>query len=355
MKISMRPKILIVTLSIILSGIIGGILGNWIFIYFLDTYYDIPNGNYGTVQTSTTIPIRSPEKNTDSTSIAASVANSEGSLVGIFKRSNFYLPSNKVGQAVIMTSDGWLMSPLQFEAVDEKSLSEYVVVANDKKVYDIDSVIADKLNKISFIRLQKASNLPVKDFVFSRDIVSGQEVIGLEWKGAVTSGLMNYRQLGVRSSEGSLNQLMVDGLESPDIFLFDLSGRMIGFSVDNIVYDIDGIQASLNKIITLGKINYARLGIHYIPLADLPVESGDGALITTADKKPAIIKGSPAEKAGLIAGDIIMSIDRVQINSASDISAILKQRLPGDVISISFSRNKEIKNIEVALDEQVMQ
>ncbi len=355
MKISIRPKIILVSISIILSGIIGGILGNWIFIYFLDVYYDIPNGNYGAVQTSNNIPIRSPEKNTNNSSIAVSVASAEGSLVGIFKRSNFYLPSSKVGQAVIMTSDGWLMSPMLFEAVDEKSLSDYVVVANDKKVYDIDSVIADKLNKISFIRLDKASNLPVKDFVFSRDIVSGQEVVGLEWKGAVTSGLMNYRQLGIRSSEGSLNELSVDGLNSANIFLFDLSGRMIGFSVDTIVYDIDGIQASLNKIITDSKIRYARLGIHYIPLSDLPVESGEGALITSADKKPAIIKGSPAEKAGLLAGDIILTIDRVQINASSDIATILKQHIPGDSVGISFSRNKEIKNIEVTLDELIIQ
>lgn len=355
MKISIRLKIILVSFSIILSGIIGGILGNWIFIYFLDTYYDIPNGNYGAVQTSTNIPIRSPEKNTNNSSIAVSVANAEGSLVGIFKRSNFYLPSNKIGQAVIMTSDGWLMSPIQFEAVDKKSLSDYVVVANDKKVYDIDSVIADKLNKISFIRLDKANNLPVKDFVFSRDIVSGQEVVGLEWKGAVTSGLMNYRQLGIRSSEGSLNELSVDGLKSTNIFLFDLSGRMVGFSMGTIVYDIDGIQASLNKIITDSKIRYARLGIHYITLNDLPVESGEGALITAADKKPAIVKGSPAEKAGLLAGDIILTIDRVQINASSDIAAILKQHVPGDNVGISFSRNKEIKNINVTLDELILQ
>jgi hypothetical protein len=74
MKISIRPKIILVSISIILSGIIGGILGNWIFIYFLDVYYDIPNGNYGAVQTSNNIPIRSPEKNTNNSSIAVSVS-----------------------------------------------------------------------------------------------------------------------------------------------------------------------------------------------------------------------------------------------------------------------------------------
>lgn len=355
MNISTRPKILFLTIIIVIASIIGGTLGNWIFIYFLDTYYDIPYGNYGTAPISTTMPIRSPQKNNESNSIAGSVANAESSLVGIFKRSSFYLPKNKVGQAVIMTSDGWLMTTMSLPSEGTGNFNDYVVVANDKKVYEIDKVIADNLNNIRFVHLKKASNLPVKDFIQSRDIAPGQEVIGIEWKGAVTVGLVNYRSPDVRSSEGSLNELSVVGLESPNIFLFDLSGRMLGFSRNNIVFGIDGIQTSLNKIVTTGKITYARLGIHYVSLADLPVESGEGALITAADKKPAIIKGSPAEKVGLLPGDIITSIDKEPVNSTSDISSMLKQYLPGESIDLSFSRKKEIKNIQVTLDEQTLQ
>lgn len=357
MNISARSKIVFITTIIVIASIGGGIVGNWLFIYFLDTYYDVPNGNYGTVPTSATMPIRSPQKNIDSTAIAGSVTNAESSLVGIFKRSNLYIPKNKVSQGVIMTSDGWLMSTMLFSSEGAGNFSEYVIVANDKKVYEIDKVINDSLNKISFIHLKKASNLPVKDFVLSRDIAPGQEVIGMEWKGAVSTGLVNYRSPDVRSSEGALNELSVVGLESPttpNIFIFDLGGRMIGFSRNNIIFDIDGIQASLNKIITSGKTRYARLGIHYISLADLPVESGEGALITAADKKPAIIKGSPAEKAGLQAGDIILSIDKESINVSSDISSLLKQYLPGEIIDVTFSRKNEIKNIQVTLDEQAL-
>jgi len=264
MNISTRPKILFLTVIIVIASIIGGTLGNWIFIYFLDTYYDIPNGNYGTAPISTTIPIRSPQKNNESNSVANAVASAESSLVGIFKRSSFYLPKNKVSQAVIMTSDGWLMSTMLIPSEGAGNFNEYVIVANDKKVYEIDKVITDNLNKISFIHLKKASNLPVKDFVLSQDITPGQEVIGIEWKGSVASGLVTYRSPDVRSSEGSLNELSIIGLESPSIFLFDLSGRMLGFSRNNIVFDIDGIQSSLNKILTTGKITYARLGIHYV-------------------------------------------------------------------------------------------
>lgn len=355
MNLSTRPKLLLITVIIVIASVIGGTLGNWIFIYFLDTYYGIPNGNYTTVQTSTTMPIRSPQKNNESNTVATAVSNAESSLVGIFKRSNLYLPKNKASQAVIMTSDGWLMTTMSLPTEGSGNFNEFVVVANDKKVYDIDRVVADNLNKVTFIHLKKASNLPVKDFILNQDITAGQQVIGLEWKGIINIGLVNYVSLDVRSSEATVNQLSVIGLEAPSLFLFDLSGRMLGFSRGGVVSDIDGIQASLNKILRTGKTQYARLGIHYVSLGHLPVESGEGALITAADKKPAIIKGSPAEKAGLQAGDIILSINKEQINSSSDIASMLQQYLPGSSITISFSRKKEIKEIQVTLDEQIIQ
>lgn len=356
MTIIDRPRLLLVTFIILFASLVGGVIGNWLFIYFLDTYYGIPNGNYVAAPSSGNIVIRNPQKNNNVTAtIASAVSNAESSLVGIFKRSNFYIPKNKVGQAVIMTSDGWLMTTLPSPTEGVDGFKDYVVIANDKKVYEIDRAVTDTLNNVTFLHLKKASNFPVKDFILAHDIAPGQEIVGIEWKGVVNTGLVSHLSPDVRSSEASPTELAVVGLQAPNLFLFDLGGQIFGFTREQKAFAIDSVQASLNKVLMSGKIKYARLGIYYISLADLPVESGEGAVITLNDKKVAIIKGSPAERAGLQTGDIITAINKTPITASTDIATILKQFKPGETITITFLRKKEVRTIQVKLDEQIVQ
>lgn len=62
-----------------------------------------------------------------------------------------------------------------------------------------------------------------------------------------------------------------------------------------------------------------------------------------------IAKGSPAEKAGLLFKDIVLSIDSVKIKNFDDIGFAIKDKKPGNSINLIYMRNGQIGNTSVIL------
>lgn len=345
MKFPERFKFVVIIIILVVGSIAGGILGNWLFIYYIDKYYELPGG-----QTNLPAVIRSPEKVISSdAAITQAIAAADSNLVGIFKRGAVYLPQNKLGQALILTNDGWLMSSLTLPTTPA-SWQNYTVVASDRKVYEIDRVVV-ATDTITFIHLKKVNNLPVQDLVSSHEIVPGQSVLAVEWRGMIEKGLVVNPEITIRSSETPVVNLPVSGLAAPESFLFDTTGRVVGFVHENKSFAIDTVENMFNTFLLKGDLRQPRLGVYYLNAGTLPVESGQGAVLTAADKQPAVIPGSPADKAQLQAGDIIMAVNDITLDSRSDLAVILSEYRSGDTITLTISRNKETKRVMVKLDE----
>ena len=62
-----------------------------------------------------------------------------------------------------------------------------------------------------------------------------------------------------------------------------------------------------------------------------------------------VIMGSPAYRFGLMAGDIIVSIDSVEIQVIPHVIELLWQRNPGDQVQFKVYRNNEYKIVDVVL------
>jgi serine protease Do len=75
------------------------------------------------------------------------------------------------------------------------------------------------------------------------------------------------------------------------------------------------------------------------------VKKGEGALITEVEK------GSPAEKAGLKAGDVIVEADNREISSSDDVRQIISDKEKGDKVSLKVLRDKRLKDFSVTLAE----
>ena len=69
-------------------------------------------------------------------------------------------------------------------------------------------------------------------------------------------------------------------------------------------------------------------------------------------KVGAVMPGSPAEKSGLMKGDIIVKFEDTPIKSLTDYSNALKTKQPGDVVTIEFIRDGESKTIQLELAER---
>jgi len=75
------------------------------------------------------------------------------------------------------------------------------------------------------------------------------------------------------------------------------------------------------------------------------VKKGEGALVTE------VVKGSPAEKAGLKAGDIIVDVDNQKITGSDEVRQAISEKEKGDKVNLQVMRDKRLKDFSVTLTE----
>ena len=65
-----------------------------------------------------------------------------------------------------------------------------------------------------------------------------------------------------------------------------------------------------------------------------------------------VVKGGPAEKAGLQAGDRIVSVDGTEIASKDDLGTLMQKHAAGDTLSITIARDGQMQTVNVTLGEK---
>jgi serine protease Do len=144
--------------------------------------------------------------------------------------------------------------------------------------------------------------------------------------------------------------------------LVNLAGQVIGINTavasnaQNIGFAIPINQAkqALDSYKKSGKIVKPFLGVRYLTInaeiakaQNLSVDYG--ALLLGGSSQPAVVSGSPADKAGLKAGDIILEINNEKINENQPLSALLDGYQPGDEIELKVFRDNKESSIKVKL------
>ncbi len=84
-----------------------------------------------------------------------------------------------------------------------------------------------------------------------------------------------------------------------------------------------------------------------------PVSYDLGALLASGNQpgQVAVFPGSPAEKAGLQEGDVLISINNKNLSHASALSERVAEFHPGDVITITYLRDGRIEETQLTLVE----
>ncbi len=66
----------------------------------------------------------------------------------------------------------------------------------------------------------------------------------------------------------------------------------------------------------------------------------------------AVMSDSPAEKSGLLKGDVIVKFDDKPVKDVKGYSNLLKEHQPGDVVTIEYVRDGEHKTVQLELAER---
>ncbi len=368
----------------ILAGFLSGSVGS-IFIknYFEKNYYDVPFfGEIDLAQNDIErkLVITNPKKVVvnQNESVDGTINLAVSSIVGIFEKKKTIEPSEKkidlnyyynlnnyIGQGLAITSDGWIITCFTPEGVksgltDSIGLSNYVIITKNKEIFEIDSFVKDVLTGFSFLHA-KTNSLTVKEFVDASSLRIGELLVAVDWQNR--GWLTNYvgRQSNtslVRYSEDLSDKLVLAEKVPADFkcsFVFDLSGNVAGLVDENgEVAPLNYLRGAINSILEYTDIKRPVMGINYINIENLvsigQVDSDmpkQGAVIFKALNGVAVIKGSPADKAGLKEGDIILSIDDTKIDKDNDLVDILQNYLEGDVVDVNFWREGETDNAKV--------
>lgn len=394
MQNNVKHKVIVVVVLSTIFGLFGGLVGAIATrFYLLEKAFNIPLfseislGGYGA--SGSNLIIRDAKKviveqNTKAIEVAESTGNS---IVGIFKKiklqeeglkifkpQNFYNVHDELGQGFIITSDGWIMtdfipSELQYaytEKVKKNTLDNYVVMLKDKKIHSVDDIIIDKKTGYSFWHVG-VNDLPVRGFVAKDDIHNGKLVIAVNWDGftwmTTLTGMKTDSISSVKSSEDLNGEIILEQTVPEDFwssFLFDFNGNILAvINKDGVARSIYSYMSCVDCLLNNKSLTRPVLGINYIelykmvePESDKMFNFREGIMIYKDKTGIAVIPKSPAEKAGLMVGDILISVNGIKINKENTLPYLISRYMVGDKIEIEYTREGKSGKAEVVLEVQ---
>ncbi len=189
--------------------------------------------------------------------------------------------------------------------------------------------------------------------------------LGLIGGSSVSTGVVSALGRRVDSDEGSplLDMIQTDAAIAPGSSggaLLDQNGSVIGITTAIAVSQvgaeglgfatpIDIARSVADQIIATGKAEHVWLGIEG---ADVDAESARKASIPGGARIERVVRDSPAHAAGLAKQDIIIAIDDKPVTSMSALVLSLRDRHPGQVITLTYLRADKRSTISVELGKR---
>ena len=289
---------------------------------------------------------------------------------------NFYLKPNEesgtfyqdiysFGSGLILTSDGWLVTTQS--VMDKIADQDYIILTHDYHNYQTEKILYDPISPLVFIKI-KADNLTVAKFSSLNEISSGQSVYGFIASYPKTKSA----SLHLADLQSSTLDDVVASTEKFSHFIscregynnslvgapiVNMAGEVVAIINDNkTATPVDYFTKIINDLGKNKKINRIHFGVNYISLSKYPkIDENSkeimdrGALLSGFKNLLAVEKLSPADKAGLQVGDIILSVEDETINGHKSLTAIIQEYDPNKTIKLLVLRNGKEKTIEVEL------
>lgn len=280
------------------------------------------------------------------------------------------------GTGFIVTSDGLIVTNKHVVSSDQTA---YTVVTADGKKYDGKVLARDPLNDLAILSID-AKGLSTVEFGDSDDLQVGQWVVAVgnalaQFDNSVTVGVISAknRQISAGDSTGTSTETLSELLQTDAAInsgnsggpLVNLKGQVIGINTA-VASNAQGIGFAIpinqiknaidfSTVRKTGKIVRPYFGIRYIQItpdiakrADLAIDYGV-YVYSSSSLQPAVVTGSPADKAGIKAGDIITEVDGVKINDQRTLNSILLKYKPGQEVEIKYVRGKDEKTTKLTL------
>ncbi len=310
--------------------------------------------------------------------VAEKVSKGVVSIITSTKVTNFFgqsTDSSAAGTGMVVTGDGYILTNKHVV----NGASKVIVVLDDGTTYeDVEVVATDPLNDIAFLKIKNASDLPTVTLGDSKTLHVGQQVIAIgnalgEYQNTVTSGIISGIGRSVTASDGSgYNAETLSDMIQTDAAinsgnsggpLVNAAGEVIGINTatsstaENMGFAIpvSSVKGMLKQLTETGKAKRTYLGVYSQEITpeaakayNLPVTSG--AYLYSPSSYSAIIKGGPADKAGLKDKDIVTAVNGVKVGSSGSLANLIGEYKPGDTVQLTVIREGNETTVNVTLE-----
>jgi serine protease Do len=268
--------------------------------------------------------------------------------------------------------------------------TEVSVTLSDGTQYDNVEVLgrtssSDSLD-VAFVKIKDLKGKHVAPAIIgdSSSMSIGDSVVAIgnalgEFQNTVTSGIISGFGRQVQASSGggdglsSANAEDLGNLIQTDAAinegnsggpLVNMNGQVIGINTaiasnaENIGFaiPINDVRGLIEQVLSTGSFARPYLGVRYISLSAsiakqyaLPVNDGAYIAPTGITGSDPILPNSPADKAGLRAGDIITTVNGVKINQQASLTSLLNRYEPGDVVKLKVLRAGKTMTVSATL------
>jgi serine protease Do len=267
-----------------------------------------------------------------------------------------------VGSGFIVSADGYILT--NAHVVDDAN--EVTVKLTDNREFKAKVIGVDRRTDVALVKID-ARNLPTVKIGDASKARVGQWVaaigspFGLE--NTVTAGIISAKSRSL-PDETYVPFIQTDVAINPGNSggpLFNMAGEVIG--INSQIYSRTGGYMGLSFAVPIdvamkvktdlqkyGKVSRGRLGVTIQgvsqELADsFGLKKAQGALVSAVEPK------SPADKAGVRTGDIILAVDGRDIENSIDLPRIIGESRPGTAVTIKVWRQGETRELRASLGE----
>jgi serine protease Do len=281
------------------------------------------------------------------------------------------------GTGLIATGEGIVIT--NRHVIPESADNISIITSDGTKYDDVSVVDRDRLNDVAFLKINNPKKLKPAKLGNSSKIRVGERVIAIgnalgKFDTTVTLGIISGlgRPVTTSGADGGAaesldNLLQTDASINPGNSggpLVNIHGEVIGINTavagnaENIGFaiPINDIKPLFDSVISKGRIIRPFLGVNFIPLDEavakqLELDVSSGALVATFDGTSPIVRGSPAEKAGIRNKDVIVSLDGERVNQDRRLSDIIASKKVGDKVEIEIIRDGKKQTLSAKLEE----
>ena len=273
------------------------------------------------------------------------------------------------GSAVIYRDDGHLLTNAHVvEGADTIEVSLADGSAHEARV-----VGTDELTDIAVLRLpapEPDRTYPTAVLGTAAQLAVGQPVVaigsplGLAGGSSVTTGvvsalgrevetegtsLLDMVQTDAAISPGSSGGALVDGTGAvigitTAVGVSEVGAEGLGFAVP-----VDVARSVAEEIITTGHAVHVWLGVSG---SDLDRRSAEDLGVQGGARVEQVVDGGPADDAGVVPSDVIVAVEGEPVASMSGLVIALREREPGDQVSLEVMRDGDRRRVTVALVER---